>query len=61
MKGRLTYQKVNAVIEQIDRVFMEKYKIMKQRTASLNEVHRKQVEAFRLQENKDTEGLFSYF
>uniref|UniRef100_A0A0B6ZGH2 SKA complex subunit 1 n=2 Tax=Arion vulgaris TaxID=1028688 RepID=A0A0B6ZGH2_9EUPU len=57
MKGRLTYEKMNTIIEQLDKVFSEKYQVLKQKTASLSDVNRKRVELFRVQENKDTEGI----
>jgi len=57
MKGRLTYERVNSIIEQLDKVFSEKYKLMKLKTGSLNDLNRKRVEVFRLQENSDTEGV----
>ncbi|BFZ01060.1 hypothetical protein BsWGS_04098 [Bradybaena similaris] len=55
MKGRLKYEKVNSIIEQLDKVFSEKYQILKLKTSSLNDLNRKRVEAFRLQE-KDSAG-----
>lgn len=56
MKGRLKYEKVNSIIEQLDKVFSEKYQILKLKTSSLNDLNRKRVEAFRQQE-KDSEGM----
>lgn len=56
MKGRLKYEKVNSIIEQLDKVFSEKYHILKLKTSSLNDFNRKRVEAFRQQE-KDSEGM----
>ncbi|XP_005090216.1 spindle and kinetochore-associated protein 1 [Aplysia californica] len=57
MKGRMTYEKVNSVIEKLDHVYVEKYKILKQKKLSLNDVNRKRYEAFRRQETKDTQGV----
>ena len=56
MKGRLTYEKINSVIEKLDHVYVEKYKILKLKKSSLNDIKRKRYEAYKLQETKDTPG-----
>ncbi|CAL1530957.1 unnamed protein product [Lymnaea stagnalis] len=57
MKGRLTYDGINCAIEQLDKAFTEKYKIMKQKKPQLSSANRKLYEAFRLQESNDTKGV----
>jgi len=57
MKGRLTYEKINSVIEKLDHVYVEKYKILKLKKSSLNDIKRKRYEAYKLQETKDTPGV----
>ena len=57
MKGRLTYDKVNSVIEKLDKVYVEKYKIRRHKKSSLNDLNKKRFEGYRLQETEDTKGM----
>ncbi|KAK3798631.1 hypothetical protein RRG08_019117 [Elysia crispata] len=57
MKGRLTYDKVNSVIEKLDKVYVEKYKIRRHKKSSLNDLNKKRFEGYRLQETEDTKGV----
>ena len=57
MKGRLTYDKINTVIEKLDHVYVEKYKILRQKKSKLNDINRKRYEDYKLQESKDTTGM----
>ncbi|XP_059155376.1 spindle and kinetochore-associated protein 1-like [Physella acuta] len=57
MKGRMTYDKVNVVIEQLDNAFKDKYKLMKQKKSTLNDANRKRYETYKLQENDNTKGI----
>ncbi|RUS76577.1 hypothetical protein EGW08_015655 [Elysia chlorotica] len=57
MKGRLTYDKVNSIIEKLDKVYVEKYKIRRLKKSSLNDMNKKRYEAYRLQETDDTKGV----
>ncbi|GFS07892.1 spindle and kinetochore-associated protein 1-like [Elysia marginata] len=58
MKGRLTYDKVNSMIEKLDKVYIEKYKIRRLKKSSLNDVNKKRLDAYRLQETEETKGLY---
>ncbi|GFO46307.1 spindle and kinetochore-associated protein 1-like [Plakobranchus ocellatus] len=57
MKGRLTYDKINSVIEKLDKVYVEKYKIRRLKKSVLNDLNKKRYEAYRLQETDDTRGV----
>ena len=58
MKGRITYTQVNSAIDELNKAYKEKYKIMGMKKSTLNDVNRKRYEAFKLLESKDTAGLF---
>ena len=57
MKGRLTYDRVNSVIEKLDKVYVERYKIRRHKKSSLNDANKKRYEAYRLQETEETKGI----
>ncbi|KAK0047144.1 spindle and kinetochore-associated protein 1 [Biomphalaria pfeifferi] len=57
MKGRLTYDKVNHTVELLDKAYTEKYKILSQKKATLNDMNRKRCENYRSQEIKETKGV----
>ncbi|KAH9524684.1 Spindle and kinetochore-associated protein 1 [Bulinus truncatus] len=57
IKGRLTYDKVNQIIEQLDQAYRDKYKILGQKKATLSDLNRKRCEIYRSQESKDTKGI----
>jgi len=57
MKGRMSYDKINTVIEKLDHVYVEKYKILRQKKSKLNDINRKRYEVYKLQESKDTTGV----
>lgn len=59
LKGRLSYDKVNKFIEGMNQAFSGKYKLLKLKKSSLNDAKRKKVDAYKMQETKDTKG--SYF
>ena len=56
MKGRLSYQQVNAAIDELNKAFTAKYKLMKQKKSTMNDFHRKRYETLKMQESKDTRG-----
>lgn len=58
MKGRLTYDKINSMIEKLDRAYVEKYKIRRLKKSTLNDMNKKRFEAYRLQETEETKGLY---
>ena len=56
MKGRLTYQQVNTVIDELNKAFTAKYKLLRQKKSTLNDRNRKRYETLKMQESKDTKG-----
>lgn len=58
MKGRLTYSQLNAAIDELNKPFQEKYKILAMKRSALNDANRKRFEKFKLQETKDTSGEY---
>ncbi|XP_076465941.1 SKA complex subunit 1-like isoform X2 [Babylonia areolata] len=58
MKGRLSYQQVNTVIDELNKVFTAKYKLLKQKKSTMSDVNRKRYETLKMQETKDTRGVF---
>ena len=60
MKGRATYDQVNAVVQSINTAVTAKYKILRQSLKSLNSNSRKLHQRFKNQETKDTKGISLY-
>ena len=60
MKGRATYDQVNAVVQSINTAVTAKYKILRQSLKSLNSNARKLHQRFKNQETKDTKGISLY-
>ncbi|XP_067667220.1 spindle and kinetochore-associated protein 1-like [Haliotis asinina] len=58
MKGRLTYNQLNSVIDDLNKTFQAKYKILKMKRTKLSDVNRKRYETFKLQESKDCKDTF---
>lgn len=58
MKGRLTYSQLNASIDELNKPFKEKYKILAMKRSTLNDVNRKRFEKYKLQETNDTSGEY---
>lgn len=58
MKGRLTYDQVNAAVRDINRAIICKYKILHLPVKSLNNVNRNLYHRFMEEETKETKGLF---
>uniref|UniRef100_A0A6J0V3E1 SKA complex subunit 1 n=2 Tax=Pogona vitticeps TaxID=103695 RepID=A0A6J0V3E1_9SAUR len=58
MRGRLTYNQVNAVIQEINKAVVSKYKIMRQPTKSMSSAVRNLYFRFQEEENKNTKGEF---
>ncbi|XP_040277033.1 spindle and kinetochore-associated protein 1 [Bufo bufo] len=58
MKNRLTYEKINHFIEEVNKAVVGKYKIIHQPLKTLNNVARKQLGRFKEEEMADTKGQF---
>lgn len=56
MKGRVSYEKLNAAVQSINTAVTAKYKILHQSVKTLNNHARKLYQGFKEQETKDTEG-----
>ncbi|XP_012672328.1 spindle and kinetochore-associated protein 1 [Clupea harengus] len=58
MKGRVTYDQLNATVRNMNKTVMEKYKILQQPPRTLNNVSRKLYERFKQNENGETKAHF---
>uniref|UniRef100_A0A3P8UN41 SKA complex subunit 1 n=1 Tax=Cynoglossus semilaevis TaxID=244447 RepID=A0A3P8UN41_CYNSE len=58
MKGRVSYEKLNAAVQSINTAVTAKYKILHQSVKTLNNHARKLYQGFKEQETKDTEGQY---
>ncbi|KAH0627827.1 hypothetical protein JD844_008291 [Phrynosoma platyrhinos] len=58
MRGRLTYNQVNAVIQEINKAVVSKYKIMRQPTRTMSSAVKNLYFRFQEEETKDTKGEF---
>nr|XP_060617238.1 spindle and kinetochore-associated protein 1 [Anolis sagrei ordinatus] len=58
MRGRLTYNQVNAVIQEINKAVVSKYKIMHQPLKTMSSVAKNLYFRFQEEETKDTKGEF---
>lgn len=58
MRGRLTYTQVNSAVDEINKAFVGKYKILRMKKSTLNDVNRKRYEKYKQQESKDTTGEY---
>ncbi|XP_066038352.1 spindle and kinetochore-associated protein 1 [Chamaea fasciata] len=58
LKGRITYDQVNAVVQQINKAVVEKYKILYQPLKSMSAPIRNLYHRFTEEETRDTKGLF---
>ncbi|XP_067886657.1 spindle and kinetochore-associated protein 1 isoform X2 [Heterodontus francisci] len=56
MKGRMTYDQINAVIQELNTAVKAKYKILNQPLKSMSNITRNQYHAFKEQETKETQG-----
>ncbi|MEQ2271840.1 Spindle and kinetochore-associated protein 1, partial [Xenotaenia resolanae] len=56
MKGRVSYEQLNAVVEGINTAVKAKYRILTQPVKALNNHARKLQQRFKDQETKDTKG-----
>uniref|UniRef100_UPI00398F63D1 SKA complex subunit 1 isoform X2 n=1 Tax=Pristiophorus japonicus TaxID=55135 RepID=UPI00398F63D1 len=60
MKGRMTYDQINAVIQELNVAVKEKYKILNQPKKSMTNTARNQYHAFKEQETKETKGQYFF-
>ncbi|NWV17495.1 SKA1 protein, partial [Origma solitaria] len=58
MKGRLTYDQINAAVQEINKAVVGKYKIMYHPLKSMSVPVRNLYHRFMEEETKDTKGLF---
>ncbi|NXW35948.1 SKA1 protein, partial [Phaetusa simplex] len=58
MKGRLTYDQINAVVQEINKAVVGKYKILHQPLKSMNAAVRNLYHRYLEEETKDTKGEF---
>ncbi|NXI84155.1 SKA1 protein, partial [Rhipidura dahli] len=58
MKGRLTYDQINAVVQEMNKAVVAKYKILYQPLKSMSVPVRNLYDRFMEQETKNTKGLF---
>lgn len=58
MKGRITYDQVNAVVQEINKAVVEKYKILYQPLRTMSAPVRNLYHRFMEEETKDTRGIF---
>ncbi|XP_014816280.1 PREDICTED: spindle and kinetochore-associated protein 1 [Calidris pugnax] len=58
MKGRLTYEQINAVVQEINKAVVGKYKILHQPLKSMNGAVRNLYHRYLEEETKDTKGQF---
>lgn len=58
MKGRVTYEQLNASVQSFNAAVAGKYKILHQPAKSLNNATRKLHQRFKDEENKDTKGQY---
>lgn len=56
MRGRVTYDQLNVVVDSFNTALTAKYKILGQSLKTLNNHSRKLQERFKNQETKDTKG-----
>ncbi|XP_048456078.1 spindle and kinetochore-associated protein 1 isoform X1 [Rhincodon typus] len=60
MKGRMTYDQINAVVKEINATVKAKYKILNQPMKSMSNTTRNQYHAFKEQETKETKGQYFF-
>eukprot|EP00026_Physarum_polycephalum_P012497 Phypoly_transcript_12815.p1 GENE.Phypoly_transcript_12815~~Phypoly_transcript_12815.p1 ORF type:complete len:145 (+),score=29.75 Phypoly_transcript_12815:504-938(+) len=58
MKGRLTLEKLNAAIEEMQKLLLAKYKILSMAPAKMIDKTLKKYKAYKDAETNDTKGLF---
>ncbi|NXS98566.1 SKA1 protein, partial [Jacana jacana] len=58
MKGRLTYDQINAVVQELNKAVVGKYKILHQPVKSMNTAARNLYHRYLEEETKDTKGEF---
>ena len=60
MKGRVSYDQLNAAVQSINIAVTAKYKILRQSVKTLSNHSRKLYQRFKEQETKDTKGMLTH-
>ncbi|NWW55253.1 SKA1 protein, partial [Pedionomus torquatus] len=60
MKGRLTYDQINSVVQEINKAVVGKYKILHQPLKSMNATARNLYHRYLEEETKDTKGIMFF-
>ncbi|XP_033634535.1 spindle and kinetochore-associated protein 1-like [Asterias rubens] len=60
MKGRLTYESINAAVDLINTTVSTRYSLLQKPQKTLGKTAMKKVRQLKEQENKDTKGLFFF-
>ena len=47
---------MNSVIDELNKAFIAKYKLLRQKKSTMNDRNRKRYETLKMQESKDTKG-----
>lgn len=58
MKGRISYDQINKFIEGMNKAYSDKYTLLKQKKAYMNDANRKKFEIYKLQETPETKGCY---
>ena len=61
MKGRISYDQVNNVVDEFNRALAKKYEILYMPKSEQTEQIKKKILGFKKQESKDTTGNFRIF
>ena len=56
MKGRMSYKQINSVIDELDKTFEIKYKLLRQKKSTLPEKKKQIYTAYKEQENAQSQG-----
>uniref|UniRef100_A0A8C4U0T8 SKA complex subunit 1 n=1 Tax=Falco tinnunculus TaxID=100819 RepID=A0A8C4U0T8_FALTI len=60
MKGRLTYDQINAIVQEMNKAVAGEYKILHQPLKSMNAAVRSLYHRFLEEETKDTKGISTH-
>ncbi|KAL5004496.1 hypothetical protein ScPMuIL_017952 [Solemya velum] len=58
MRGRIAYNQVNMAADELSKAVRGKYKILSMKRSTLSDAKRRMYERFKMQENKETSGLY---
>lgn len=57
MKGRVQYDHINNVVDELNCVFTSKYQLLSIPKSRLNEKKKREVQALKKYDNKETKGM----